>query len=601
MKTAFRRFQLLLVLFVCGAVAVVVIELQAPVIDVRFHDVVATVVSESSDPARYSDYATLVKIDEESLAKLGTSADSRVREYLPAMLDTLRQAGAVIVVFDLAFVEEEPDLDPAFSKALRRFPLAIAGTDTGSVAELNKELVTAFDAIGDIRVRSPRGIPRYLDISAGRSDDDSHVQRLSLIAAELHSEASGIPTAGTLIPYLTGGRRDTVRFQIPFTRSTGYFPSFSLVDVLESDGKRIADVRRTPLSIFRGKAVFVGYDLPDEDRYELPNTFGDEVPGVYGHLNAFEGILLGRRIHGFSDFARIVISLSALACACAVFTITFKRIRRILFFGLPALWSAAVILLSGVFLVHVPLLSVLCSGAAAWAALRVTQRIQLKTHLKAAVGFDPEILESYRKQMSTSQGRVTRDTAVLCADIRDYTTFVKNNEIDTVTSVLAEYMAEMDAVIVRHGGYVNKFVGDEIVAVFGFPLEESDMCARAVNASLDMLSSLSVLISKWERAGVPHVNAIGIGLDVGEAAFLEVGGGTKRQFDIIGNPINGASRLQSLTKKVKFPLVASGDLIEELRSSASADSPAGRFELVGTVPIRGQGERMIFGYRGSVL
>ena len=177
---------------------------------------------------------------------------------------------------------------------------------------------------------------------------------------------------------------------------------------------------------------------------------------------------------------------------------------------------------------------------------------------------------------------------------------MKANDIDAVTAVLSEYMAEMDSVIVQHGGYVNKFVGDEIVAVFGFPLDESDMCTRAVKASLSMLSGLSKLIQKWDRKGAAHVKAIGIGLDVGEAAFLEIGGGTKKQFDIIGNPINGAARLQALTKKVKIPFVVSQELIEGLRSQQSSAVLVERFELVGTVPIRGQGERMIYGYQTGV-
>jgi class 3 adenylate cyclase len=86
--------------------------------------------------------------------------------------------------------------------------------------------------------------------------------------------------------------------------------------------------------------------------------------------------------------------------------------------------------------------------------------------LQVAVGFDPEILDSVQVQRNAVDGRINREAAILCADMRDYTAFVRGNDIDDVTVVLNEYFAEMDTVIGQHNGYVNKLVCDEIMAVF---------------------------------------------------------------------------------------------------------------------------------------
>jgi len=88
---------------------------------------------------------------------------------------------------------------------------------------------------------------------------------------------------------------------------------------------------------------------------------------------------------------------------------------------------------------------------------------------------------------------------------------------------------------------VNKYVGDEVVAVFGFPLSGDRCEERAVAAARAMLQTMESLHRSWTERGMPSIRRIGIGLDRGSATFAEVGGRTKSQFDIIGNCINGAS------------------------------------------------------------
>ena len=418
MKPAFRKPLLFLILLLCGSAVTVFIELNAPGVDVRFNDLVSTIVSEASDSTRRSDYAVFVKIDSESIAALGVTADSRVREYLPALLDTMLQAGVSAVVFDFYFVDEEPELDPAFIESLNRFPVTVSGTHTGSVDDLNQRLVREFSAIGDLRFGAGK-IPRHFDVTSREPDGESLVPHLPLVAAELYAEARGIPSDDTLIPWLSDTEEGPIRFRIPFRKSTVFFPSFSLIEILQSDGKRIADENRTPISILRGKIVFIGYDLPDKDRYEFPNTFGYKAPGAFGQMFAFESILNGSRIRVLSGFRRIVVALSVLICICLILTFGRKNLRLIFAVIVPVIWIAIVVTASIVYLVHLPLLSVILAVTTAWIGFRISQRVQLKSRLKIAVGFDPELLESYRRQIGAGKGRLSRVTAILCADIRD--------------------------------------------------------------------------------------------------------------------------------------------------------------------------------------
>jgi adenylate cyclase len=105
-----------------------------------------------------------------------------------------------------------------------------------------------------------------------------------------------------------------------------------------------------------------------------------------------------------------------------------------------------------------------------------------------------------------------------------------------------------------------------------------------------MLDELGRLRSGWKERGLVCIERIGIGLDTGEVVFAEVGGRTKSQFDIIGDAINGASRIEHLTKEFKRELLVSEEIAKALEGD---DELSGCLELVKSVSVRGQGERRI--------
>jgi class 3 adenylate cyclase len=223
---------------------------------------------------------------------------------------------------------------------------------------------------------------------------------------------------------------------------------------------------------------------------------------------------------------------------------------------------------------------------------RTLSQVSLARSLRKAVGFDPRLIEAFRREGARTGGQVRKDVAILIADIRSYTRYVSRADPSIVSRVMAEYMQAMERCITVEGGYINKYVGDEIVAVFGFPLS-ADRCAeRAVRAAISMLEGTARLVISWKSSNLPCFERIGIGIDAGSVVFAEVGGPTKSQFDIIGDCINGASRIENLTKDFEKGLLISEDANRALES---VDSLAGSFELVKTVLVRGQGERRVFG------
>ena len=195
---------------------------------------------------------------------------------------------------------------------------------------------------------------------------------------------------------------------------------------------------------------------------------------------------------------------------------------------------------------------------------------------------------------------------MLCADVRNYTQFVTDTPPDEVQQVMRHYMSTMEGLVHQHGGYINKFVGDEIIAVFGFPLSEHKSARRAVLAGRDMLLKTRELNAEWSVAGLPVLDGIGVGIDTGTLRFITLGGSRRIQFDVIGAAINGASRLQGLTKQMEHPLivsaqVATGQDVFDVDEQATATGGEGSLEFIGEVLIRGQGRRRLFGLPREVL
>ena len=137
-----------------------------------------------------------------------------------------------------------------------------------------------------------------------------------------------------------------------------------------------------------------------------------------------------------------------------------------------------------------------------------------------------------------------RPIAVLFSDIRGFTALSETMKPDDMASLLTEYFTEMVDCVFRHGGTLDKFMGDAVMAQWGAPLGASDDADRAVRAAVDMMRALDALNVKWRDQGRP-VLGIGIGLNFGEAFAGNIGSERRLEFTVIGDTVNTASRLCS--------------------------------------------------------
>jgi adenylate cyclase len=191
-------------------------------------------------------------------------------------------------------------------------------------------------------------------------------------------------------------------------------------------------------------------------------------------------------------------------------------------------------------------------------------------------------------------GAMRRETvAVLFVDIVGFTQMAEEMTPEAVAALLRQFHECMTAEIFACGGTVDKYIGDEVLAVFGLPFASPDDAANALNCADRMIAALKEWNRQRAAAGEPPL-AIGIGLNYGPAVIGDVGGGQSLSFTVIGDTVNIASRLQRLTRAMHTPLVAADTVVAAIRAGASTDGAAVLAKL------RDEGAQSLRGRTGMV-
>lgn len=157
-----------------------------------------------------------------------------------------------------------------------------------------------------------------------------------------------------------------------------------------------------------------------------------------------------------------------------------------------------------------------------------------------------------------------RKVAVLICDIRNFTSISERNKPENVVSFLNEYFKKMVEVIKKHGGAIDKFMGDAIMALFGTPVSYEDNARRAVDAALEMQSIVpGISCSNLFIPEGMNFN-VGIGIHYGDVIVGSIGCAEKSDYTVIGDTVNLASRLEGLTKSYGAGIIISEAVKNEL-------------------------------------
>ncbi len=148
-------------------------------------------------------------------------------------------------------------------------------------------------------------------------------------------------------------------------------------------------------------------------------------------------------------------------------------------------------------------------------------------------------------------GGEEREVTILFSDLRNFTAMCEALSPQKMLGILNHYFTRMSAIVETHGGVVDKYVGDAMMALFGAPLVNPDDADRAMETALEMCDALDELNRQWHAEGRPTIG-LGIGIHTDIVVAGNMGSQTRLNYTVIGDGVNLASRLEGLTKTPKY-------------------------------------------------
>ena len=580
----------------------------------------------------------IITVDEESLQfyreDLGTWPWPR--EIFGEIVEYLRKGDARVIVFDMIFAEPDvlgPASDAAFAQALEgetpvllslvfretdgesketsydalmqaqllkdRFSYSVFNESQVSFGEYSSAtlpylmILAGAYGVGSINyVADPDGPSR--GVSPLFRYDGAYYPSLSLAAAlaalgyrtddiEITIDADRTLVAGDVAIPLGADGRMPIKWHGPY----GTYRYYRIGDIIESMlALSRGGTPRIDPSEFSDKIVVIGTTAVSLfDLRAMP--FSPVYPGVELNATAIDNIINNDFIRHTSRWCTILILLVS-SLMISLFTIRFASPGLGIAFFLICFGflTAAVVYFFTFFdlmLEYVaPATALFLSFTASMVFNYITEG---RTKRKFKEAFAKYVSPHVADEISRNLGDLNVDTgerteiSILFCDIRGFTSMSENLPPEEVVRILNRYFSFMVEVIFAHGGTLDKYMGDGIMAFFGAPRNDPNHARNACLAALAMQRELRRLnlVMEWEGS-MPL--SIGVGINTGEAVVGNVGTDRRMEYTAIGNHVNLASRLEVLNKEFKTGVIISEFTLKKAGNISVRD--------LGEVEIRGK-------------
>jgi adenylate cyclase len=365
------------------------------------------------------------------------------------------------------------------------------------------------------------------------------------------------------------------------------YPTYSFFDLLLSENQLLSkETPKVDPSIFRNKIVFVGTTASGLlDTFESPFGHG-KMPGIQIHAAVADDILSNRFIRPASEWVRaasVVAGALVVGVAAALLPAWWATLAAFAVMALMA-WWATFLFTNGVwFNLTQPVLAswfALLGGVGYQYFFEDREKRRVKQLFGRYVSKDVYAVLMANPGLARLGGQ-RREMSVLFSDIRGFTTLTERGQPDEIVGLLNEYFSSMVHLVFKHGGTLDKFVGDMVMALYGAPLDDPDHADHAVQTALAMIAELGRLNAQWKEQGKVSGLDIGIGINTGPMIAGNIGSEAIMSYTVIGDAVNLGSRLESLNKEFGTRIIISDATRQRLKGEYE-------FRSLGDVVVKGK-------------
>ena len=500
------------------------------------------------------------------------------RSYLAEIVDQVNQGGGKVVGLDIFLFEpdKEPENDQALARVLDRTSSAV------TVVQIFEDNVSGF-TVSTLSQPLPayREVLDASGITAFTRDEDAIVRSVQAFdtynnkiyfhwAFEIASLYLGVepPSNPTSMSVQFNGETVPLRARqilINFAGPAQTYPTYSASNV--HDGITLEE---NP-NAFRDKIVLIGATtVTMQDIYPTPFSAQIPMPGVEIVANAIDTLISGKYLRETAPWVGFVVVFLAALLAALIsrskqpsLTIAFLAVAMVGYFAVVAF---SFMRFQYILPTIAPQVMLFLGVVLPTLEQAVSQELEKRRVRNLFSRFiSPEMVDQMMSTQDLNTLNKRSDVSILFSDIRGFTTLSEKLSPEDVVALLNPYLEAMSKVIYKHGGTVDKYEGDAIIAFFGEPVPFKDHAVRALRASLDMRNALDELRKQWEREGRPTQIEMGIGINSGEVFVGLLGSAQRINYTVIGDNANLASRLQDLTKTYAWPILISESTYQQVK------------------------------------
>ncbi len=524
-------------------------------------------------PGTGGEPVAVIAVDGESLAAEELSSTPRVlfAPFWAKLVDGLVRSGVRAIGFDIIFnysANRFPALDAQydhdFLDALARHRDRLVLARSAGLA-----LAPAIEAaVYDLDKDAERDQPAAVAFVELVPDGDGVQRRVGASLAA--GEGYALPTLSAALLARAKARAMPDSVLLAPAAPLEAIPTYRVIDVLRCLDRQPAALRE----VFNDKIVLIGTNLPEEDRRRSPDRFmppahaspaGDgactlgrlgasdagsgTAPGVFLHAAAVQSVMNGNIVAAVPIAGRTAATVAWSICG-SLLGFAFApwiAFAGVGFLAITGFGLALVLLPFGWWLpVFVPIAAAIISMVLAYVVrLLVEERRRRRVQEAFSHYLAPSIVDRLTEHEAELRlGGERREVTVMFADLSGFTALSGRLAPEELMELTNLYLGLVVEAVETTGGYVDKFIGDAVMALWGAPLPDPDHAASAARGALRALASVMRAKAEADRRGEPSY-AIKIALNTGPAVIGNVGAAKRYNYTAIGETVNVAARLES--------------------------------------------------------